>query len=80
MRSSTPADGAAASDVLSKVQAAWMARDMGSARGSPTPEMYDRTQAQCAELRAQRGINRLENISVRSSEVTEAGRNRDRIS
>ena len=64
--------GAAASDVFFKVQAAWMARDMGSARGSLTPEMYDRMQAQCAELRAQRRINRLENIAVRSTDVTEA--------
>jgi predicted lipid-binding transport protein (Tim44 family) len=63
---------AAASDVFFKVQAAWMARDMGSARDSLTSEMNDRMQAQCAELRAQRRINRLENIAVRSTEVTEA--------
>jgi predicted lipid-binding transport protein (Tim44 family) len=63
---------ATASDIFFKVQAAWMARDMGSARGSLTPEMYDRMQAQCAELRAQRRINRLENIAVRSTDVTEA--------
>lgn len=62
----------AASDVFFKVQAAWMARDMGSARDSLTPEMYDKMQAQCAELKAQRRINRLENIAVRSTEVTEA--------
>lgn len=64
--------GAAASDVFFKVQAAWMARDMGAARDSLTSEMYDRMQGQCAELRAQRRINRLENIAVRSTEVTEA--------
>jgi predicted lipid-binding transport protein (Tim44 family) len=63
---------AAASDVFFKVQAAWMARDMGSARDSLTPEMCDRMQAQCAELKAQRRINRLENIAVRSTDVTEA--------
>ena len=63
---------AAASDVFFKVQAAWMARDMGSARDSLTPEMYDRMQGQCAELKAQRRINRLENIAVRSTDVTEA--------
>jgi predicted lipid-binding transport protein (Tim44 family) len=63
---------ATASDVFFKVQAAWMARDMGSARDSLTPEMYDRMQGQCTELRAQRRINRLENIAVRSTEVTEA--------
>jgi predicted lipid-binding transport protein (Tim44 family) len=63
---------ATASDIFFKVQAAWMARDMGSARDSLTPERYDRMQAQCAELRAQRRINRLENIAVRSTDVTEA--------
>lgn len=63
---------AAASDIFFRVQAAWMARDMGSARDSLTPEMYDRMQAQCAELRGQRRINRLENIAVRSTDVTEA--------
>ena len=64
--------GATASDIFFKVQGAWMAREMGSARDSLTPEMYDRMQARCAELRAQRRINRLENIAVRSTEVTEA--------
>jgi len=63
---------ATASDIFFKVQAAWMARDMGSARDSLTSEMNDRMQAQCAELRAQRRINRLENIAVRSTDVTEA--------
>jgi predicted lipid-binding transport protein (Tim44 family) len=63
---------AAATDVFFKVQAAWMARDMGVARDVLHPEMYERMQAQCAELRAQRRINRLENIAVRSTEVTEA--------
>jgi len=62
----------AASDVFFKVQAAWTARDMGSARDSLTPEMYDRMQAQCADLKAKRRINRLENIAVRSTDVTEA--------
>ena len=64
--------GATASDIFFKVQGAWMAREMGSARDSLTPEMYDRMQAQCAELKAQRRINRLENIAVRSTDVTEA--------
>jgi predicted lipid-binding transport protein (Tim44 family) len=63
---------ATGSDIFFKVQGAWMARDMGSARDSLTAEMYDRMQAQCAELRAQRRINRLENIAVRSTDVTEA--------
>ena len=63
---------ATASDVFFKVQAAWMARDMSAVREHLTPEMLDRMGGQCAELRAQRRINRLENIAVRSTEVTEA--------
>jgi predicted lipid-binding transport protein (Tim44 family) len=63
---------AAATDIFFKVQAAWMARDMAAARDSLTPEMYERLQGQCTELRAQRRINRLENIAVRSTDVTEA--------
>ena len=53
-----------------------MARDMSAARDSMTPEMYARMQGQCADLRAQRRINRLENIAVRSTEVTEAWQER----
>ncbi|MCI0546388.1 MAG: Tim44 domain-containing protein [Candidatus Rokubacteria bacterium] len=65
-----------ASDLFFKVQAAWMARDMGSVRNLVTPEMYERLDAQCAELRAQRRINRLENIAVRSADLTEAWQER----
>lgn len=63
---------ATAADVFFKVQAAWMARDMGAVRDSLAPEMHERMQAQCAELKARRRINRLENIAVRSTEITEA--------
>jgi predicted lipid-binding transport protein (Tim44 family) len=61
-----------ASDIFFKIQAAWTARDMKAVRELLTPEMYDRLDGQCAELRAQRRINRLENIAVRSAEVSEA--------
>ncbi len=61
-----------ASDVFFKVQAGWMARDMGSVRDLLTPEMFATLQEQCDRLRAERRINRLENIAVRSVEVTEA--------
>ena len=61
-----------ASDFFFKVQAAWMARDMGSARDLLTPEMRATLQKQCDQLRAGRRVNRLENIAVRSVEVTEA--------
>jgi predicted lipid-binding transport protein (Tim44 family) len=61
-----------ASDFFFKVQAAWMARDMGSVRDLLTPEMHATLQAECDRLRAERRVNRLENIAVRSVEVTEA--------
>jgi predicted lipid-binding transport protein (Tim44 family) len=64
--------GELASDVFFRVQAAWMARDMGSVRTTLTEEMHATMQAQCHQLRAQRRVNRLENIAVRSVDVTEA--------
>ncbi len=63
---------ATASDVFFKVQAAWMTRDISAVRDLLTPEMLDRLQSQCAELKAQHRINRLENIAIRSTELTEA--------
>jgi predicted lipid-binding transport protein (Tim44 family) len=45
---------------------------MGSVRAALTEELHATLQAQCDQLRAQRRINRLENIAVRSVEVTEA--------
>ena len=60
-----------ASDAFFKIQAAWMAREMGSVRQLLTPEMHTTLQGQCDHLRAERRINRLENIAVRSAEVTE---------
>jgi predicted lipid-binding transport protein (Tim44 family) len=64
--------GEAASDVFFRVQAAWMARDMGSVQPALTDEMRATMQGQCDQLRAQRRVNRLENIAVRSVDVTEA--------
>jgi predicted lipid-binding transport protein (Tim44 family) len=61
-----------ASDIFFKVQAAWMARDMRTAAGVLTPEMQNILQRDCDKLRAERRINRLENIAVRSAELTEA--------
>jgi predicted lipid-binding transport protein (Tim44 family) len=61
-----------ASDVFFKIQAAWMARDMASVRTLSTPEMCATLQRDCDRLRAERKVNRLENIAVRSVELTEA--------
>jgi predicted lipid-binding transport protein (Tim44 family) len=61
-----------AEDIFFKVQGAWMARDMGSVAALLTPEMQGLLQRDCDRLRAERKINRLENIAVRSADVSEA--------
>ena len=63
--------GEMASDVFFRLQGAWMTRDMGGMRGALTEEMYKTLQSQCDRLRADRRVNRLENIAVRSVEMTE---------
>jgi predicted lipid-binding transport protein (Tim44 family) len=60
-----------ASDVFFRLQGAWMTRDMSGMRAALTEEMYKTLQAQCDRLRAERRVNRLENIAVRSVDVTE---------
>jgi len=61
-----------ASDIFFKVQAAWMNREMREAAAVVTPEMSDTLQKDCDRLRGQGRVNRLENIAVRSVDVTEA--------
>jgi predicted lipid-binding transport protein (Tim44 family) len=61
-----------AADAFFKIQAAWMGREMGPAQNLLTPEMYETFQKECDRLRAMRRVNRLENIALRSVEVTEA--------
>lgn len=61
-----------ASDVFFKVQGAWTARSMAGVTTLLTPEMATALQRDCDRLRAERKINRLENIAVRSAEVSEA--------
>jgi predicted lipid-binding transport protein (Tim44 family) len=60
-----------ATDIFFKIQAAWTNRDMGRVTDLLTPEMRGVLQAQCDKLRADRRINRLENIAVRQAAVTE---------
>jgi predicted lipid-binding transport protein (Tim44 family) len=60
-----------AADIFFKVQGAWTARDMASASSVLTTEMQGLLQRDCDRLRAEGKINRLENIAVRSAEVTE---------
>ena len=61
-----------ASDTFFKVQGAWTARDLRSVSPSLTPEMQAKLQGDCDRLRAEQKINRLENIAVRTAEITEA--------
>ncbi len=64
--------GDSAMDIFFKVQAAWMARDMAPVRDLLTPEMYEAMQKDCDRMRAERRIDRMENIAVRTVEVSEA--------
>src|SRR5207247_3473942 len=64
--------GETASDIFFRVQAAWMVRDMAAVRERLTDEMVGVLQRDCDRLRADRRVNRLENIAVRAVEVTEA--------
>jgi predicted lipid-binding transport protein (Tim44 family) len=66
----------AAEDIFFKIQAAWMARDMGGASQLLADEMRGILQRDCDRLRAEGKINRLENIAVRSAEITEAWQER----
>jgi predicted lipid-binding transport protein (Tim44 family) len=48
-----------------------MGRDMAPVRDLLTPEMYATLQKDCDRLRAERRVNRLESVAVRSVELTE---------
>ena len=61
-----------ASDVFFKVQGAWTARGMAGVSSLLTPEMVTLLQRDCDRLKAERKVNRLENIAVRAALVTEA--------
>jgi len=60
------------SDRFFQIQAAWMRRDLDKLRPLLTDEMFQFFRAQVEEGRSKRRINKLENISVRSVEITEA--------
>jgi predicted lipid-binding transport protein (Tim44 family) len=61
-----------ASDAFFRIQAAWMHRDLETLRPLLTEEMQEVFRTRIEELKAKRRINRLENITVRSIELTEA--------
>jgi len=59
-------------DTFFKIQGAWANRDMATVRTLLTDEMYRIFQGDADALKAQKKINRLENIAVRSVDITEA--------
>lgn len=59
-------------DHFFRVQGAWANRDMAGIRALLTEEMYGLMQADADKLRAEKKINKLDNIAVRSVEITEA--------
>lgn len=64
--------GETASDVFFRLQGGWTRRDLSPVSGLLTDEMRDTLQADADALKAKGRINRLENISVRNVEITEA--------
>ncbi len=59
-------------DTFFKIQGAWANRDMSSVRLLLTEEMFGILQGQVDQMKAEKKINRLENIAVRSVDITEA--------
>jgi len=58
-------------DMFFKVQGAWMNRDLSSAAGLLTDEMRGIMQRDIDALLREKKVNRLENIAVRSVEISE---------
>ncbi|ABB32156.1 import inner membrane translocase subunit Tim44 [Geobacter metallireducens RCH3] len=61
-----------AQDIFFRVQGAWTRRDLSPVADLLTPEMQVTFRQQIDELKAAGTINRLENISVREVNITEA--------
>lgn len=61
-----------ATDIFFKVQAAWMNRDMEAVRGLLAPEILEAMRNDVSKMKAERRINRLENIAMRNVDITEA--------
>jgi len=59
-------------DIFFKIQGAWGNRDMASARSLLTDEMFGIFQGDAEKMKQERKINKLENIAVRTVEMTEA--------
>lgn len=53
------------------IQGAWANRDMSGVRNSLTDEMFRKLQEDAEQLKVKKQINRLDNIAVRSVDITE---------
>ena len=58
-------------DIFFKIQGAWANRDLATIRTSLTDEMFGILQGDADDLKRKKQINRLENIAVRTVEITE---------
>jgi predicted lipid-binding transport protein (Tim44 family) len=59
-------------DYFFKIQGAWMNRDLAGVRDLLAEEIYDTMKKDTDQMKAEKKINRLENIAVRSVDITEA--------
>jgi predicted lipid-binding transport protein (Tim44 family) len=59
-------------DYFFRIQGAWAARDMSSVRSLLTQQMFATIQGDADKLKAEKKINKLDNIAVRSVDITEA--------
>jgi predicted lipid-binding transport protein (Tim44 family) len=59
-------------DNFFKIQGAWINRDMTVVKNILTQEMFGILQRDADKLKAEKKINKLDNIAVRSVEITEA--------
>ena len=59
-------------DTFFKIQGAWANREMAAVKNLLTPEMYRLLQDDAKKLKKEKKINRLDNIAVRSVDITEA--------
>jgi predicted lipid-binding transport protein (Tim44 family) len=59
-------------DNFFKIQGAWINRDVTDIKNILTDEMYGILQRDADKLKAEKKINKLDNIAVRSVEITEA--------
>ena len=59
-------------DTFFKIQGAWANRDMASVREMLTDEMWRTLQKDAEKLKREKKINKLDNIAVRSTDISEA--------